>query len=90
MDEYPVAIYAVSKQEDQMLLMPDTHRRRRRDSTRQLRCVGVCGVHWALETARCESLSNIAEIRAGGRTPRTPQPGGGPHVAQGPHVTYGI
>ena len=27
--------------------------------------------------------------RAGGRTPRTPRPGGGPRVAQGPHVTYG-
>jgi len=27
--------------------------------------------------------------RAGGRTPRTPAGGGGAHVAQGPHVTYG-
>jgi len=27
--------------------------------------------------------------RAGGRTPRTPRPGGGPRIAQGPHVTYG-
>jgi len=27
--------------------MPNTHRRRRRDSTVELSCVGVGGVYWA-------------------------------------------
>ena len=45
-------------------LMPNTYRRRRRDSTRQLRRVGVGGVYWALcymvlykETLAFESLT---------------------------------
>jgi len=29
-------------------LIPNTHHRRRRDATRQLRRVGVGGVYWAL------------------------------------------
>ena len=28
--------------------MPNTHRRRRRDATKQFRLVGVGGVYWAL------------------------------------------
>jgi len=32
-----------------MGVKPNTHRRRRRDETRQFRLVGVGGVYWALE-----------------------------------------
>jgi len=34
--------------ENVLQLKPNTHLRRRRDSTRQLRRVGIGGVHWAL------------------------------------------
>jgi len=44
----------------------------------------------SLMTIGCELKKALVVLitRAGGRTPRTPRPGG-PRVAQGLHVTYG-
>ena len=38
--------------------MPNTHRRRRRDATKQFRRVGVGGVYWALVSLRVHSFSD--------------------------------
>jgi len=35
-----------------LTLMPNTHRRRRRDATKQFRRVGVGGVYWALASTQ--------------------------------------
>ena len=47
----------------------------------------VCTCVWCMSVQCSFVKSLLSPCRAGGRTPRTPRPGGGPRVCQGPHVT---
>jgi len=63
-------LFEVNSSIETVLLMPNTHRRRRRDATVELSRVGVGGVYWALNVTR----NSVSDKRSQGACPSPKMP----------------